>query len=91
MSTVAAHQITISARTLILALTAFAVAMALAISLPLALRSTHTIFVRPSGGAPVTTNRPPVTGGVTNDSQTRMGDSTPTGPAMTDSQTRMVG
>ena len=85
MSTATVHQVTVSTRTLIVALSAFAVALALAISLPLALRTSHTVFVRIA--TPAQTSSP--SSSVATDSQTRMGDDTPIARAQTDSQTRM--
>jgi len=85
MSTTAVHQVTVSTRTIVVAVLAFVVALGLAISLPLALRTSHTVFVRIA--TPSQLSAP--SSSVTTDSQTRMGDGTPTGPAQTDSQTRM--
>src|SRR4051794_22261013 len=45
MTTTAAHQVTLSARTAIIVIVAFVATVALAVSLPLALRTTHTVFV----------------------------------------------
>jgi len=45
MTTTAAHQVTLSARTAIVVIVAFVATVALAVALPLALRTTHTVFV----------------------------------------------
>src|SRR4051794_26184424 len=88
MSTSTVHQVTVSTRTLRVTVAAVLVAIALAISLPLALRGTHTVFVR-TGPQHAATSTGTSQSSVTTDSQTRIADDTPTGPAMTDSQTRM--
>ena len=51
MSSTAAHQIAFSTRTVGVAIVVFLAAIALAVALPLTLRSTHTVFVKTSGGA----------------------------------------
>jgi hypothetical protein len=61
MTTTAAHQVTLSARTAIIMLVAFVAAIALAVSLPLALRSTHTVFVKTTSPA-TSTHSTSVTG-----------------------------
>src|SRR3954468_21811056 len=57
MTTTAPHQVTLSARTAIIMVVAFLATIALAVSLPLALRSTHTVFVKTS--SPATSSHSP--------------------------------
>ena len=61
MTTTAAHQVTLSARTAIILVVAFLATVALAVSLPLALRTTHTVFVKTSSPA-TSTHAPNITG-----------------------------
>ena len=56
MATTAVHQVTLSTRTAIMVIVAFLAAIALAVSLPLALRTTHTVFVPTSGGLSTSTS-----------------------------------
>src|SRR3954452_3251102 len=60
MTTTAPHQVTLSARTAIIMVVAFLATIALAVSLPLALRSTHTVFVKTI--SPATSHSTSVTG-----------------------------
>ena len=60
MTTTAAHQVTLSARTAVIVVVAFVAAIALAVSLPLALRSTHTVFVKTT--SPATSHSNSLTG-----------------------------
>ena len=56
MASTAVHQVTLSARTAIIVIVAFLAAVALAVSLPLALRTTHTVFVPAGGGLSTSTS-----------------------------------
>jgi hypothetical protein len=89
MSTATVHQVTVSARTIVVTLLAFAVALALAIALPLTLRTSHTVFVHNATPAQTSQTSSPGSS-VATDSQMRKGDDTPIGRAQTDSQTRVA-
>src|SRR4051812_15990366 len=56
MASTAVHQVTLSARTAIIVVVAFLAAVALAVSLPLALRTTHTVFVPTGSGLSTSTS-----------------------------------